>query len=139
MTTKKRASSRTKNPKPFTASLAGGTPLAGVAPSQDDTILLEFSMSPLAKGDSVSAYVARSLDIIDRSGLDYRLNPMGTVVEGPWDQVLHLVKSCWQKMAEDCDRVSAIVKIDYRKGYRGRLVSKVESVERRLQKKLKKS
>ena len=38
-------------------------------------ILLEFSMTPLSKGKSVSKYVARSLDIIDKSGLDYRMNP----------------------------------------------------------------
>ena len=45
-------------------------------------VLLEFSMSPLGKGESVSKYVARSLDIIDRSGVAYQLNPMGTVPEG---------------------------------------------------------
>ncbi len=32
-------------------------------------ILLEFSMSPLAKGESVGAYVARSLEIVEPSGL----------------------------------------------------------------------
>ena len=32
-------------------------------------VLLEFSMSPLGKGESVGRYVARSLDIIDRSGV----------------------------------------------------------------------
>ena len=31
--------------------------------------------------------MARSLDIIDKSGVDYRLNPMGTVLEGEWDEV----------------------------------------------------
>ena len=50
-------------------------------------VLLEFSMSPLGKGESVGKYVARSLDIIDKSGVDYRLNPMGTVLEGEWDEV----------------------------------------------------
>ncbi len=30
-------------------------------------VLLEFSMSPMNKGESVSPYVARSLDIIDKS------------------------------------------------------------------------
>lgn len=44
-----------------------------------DNILLEFSMTPISKGESVSRYVARSLEIIEKSGLDYRVNPMGTV------------------------------------------------------------
>ncbi len=44
--------------------------------------LMEFSMIPLDKGASFSEYVARILKIVDESGLDYQLNPMGTVVEG---------------------------------------------------------
>ena len=40
-------------------------------------VLLEFTMSPLTKGESVSAYVARSIDIIDRSGLPYQLTSDG--------------------------------------------------------------
>ncbi len=105
--------------------------------SQEDAIiLLEFSMSPLNKGDSVSEYVSRSLEIIDQSGLPYRLNPMGTVIEGPWDEVMGVVKACLDRMRQDCDRVSTIVKIDYRKGKTGRLTSKVESVQKKLGKPL---
>lgn len=40
-------------------------------------VLLEFSMFPLDKGESLSQYVARSLDIIDASGLDYRQGHRG--------------------------------------------------------------
>jgi uncharacterized protein (TIGR00106 family) len=104
---------------------------------KDQTILLEFSMSPLTKGESVSRYVAGSLEVIEKSGLDYRLNPMGTVIEGPWEEALGVVKACLKKMAKSCNRVSAIVKIDYRKGHTGRLVSKVASVEKQLKRKLK--
>jgi len=100
-------------------------------------LLLEFSMSPLGKGESVGRYVSRSLDIIDRSGVDYRLNPMGTVLEGNWDEVMGVMKRCFEAMKKDCDRISVSVKIDYRKGYRGRLGSKMASVEKRLKRKLK--
>jgi len=89
-------------------------------------------MSPLSKGDSVSEYVSRSLEIIDQSGLPYRLNPMGTVIEGPWAEVMAVVKACLDRMREDCDRISTIVKIDYRKGKTGRLESKVASVQEKL-------
>ena len=61
-------------------------------------VLLEFSMSPLGKGESVGKYVARSLDIIDTSGVDYRLNPMGTVLEGEWEEVFAVVKQCYERM-----------------------------------------
>lgn len=101
------------------------------------SVLLEFSMSPLGKGESVSKYVARSLEIIDRSGVPYRLNPMGTVLEGSWDEVMRVVKKCYERMSKDCGRISCAIKIDARKGHDGRLQSKVASVERRLGKRLR--
>ena len=85
-------------------------------------------MSPLQKGDSVSEYVARSLKIIAASGLDYRLHAMGTIIEGEIDQVLTVLAQCLEAMAADCDRVTCTAKLDYRKGYQGRLSTKVESV-----------
>jgi uncharacterized protein (TIGR00106 family) len=100
-------------------------------------MLLEFSMSPLGKGDSVSAYVSKSLEIIDGSGLDYRLNPMGTVLEGEWDDVIKVVGRCLGRMAEDCDRVTCTIKFDWRRGATGRLDSKVASVEKQLGRKLR--
>ena len=100
-------------------------------------ILVEFSMTPLTKGESVSKYVARSLDIIDKSGLDYRLNPMGTVIEGEWDEVFDVVKKCLDRMRKDCDRISTSIKVDYRKGTSGRIQTKIESVEKKLRKKLR--
>ena len=101
-------------------------------------VLLEFSMSPLGKGESVGKYVARSLDIIDKSGLDYRLNPMGTVLEGEWDDVFRVVRKCYERMKRDCSRISCTIKVDYRKGHSGRLSSKVASVERHLKRKIRK-
>ena len=99
-------------------------------------VLLEFSMFPLGKGESVGKYVARSLDIIDRSGLEYRLHAMGTVLEGDWDAVFGVVTRCFEAMRKDCNRISVAIKVDYRKGRRGRLVAKVASIERKLGRKL---
>ncbi|MBQ26525.1 MAG: hypothetical protein CMH81_00050 [Nitrospiraceae bacterium] len=102
-------------------------------------VLCEFSMSPLQKGESVSKYVARSLDIIVKSGIDYRLNPMGTIVEGEWDEVMEVVTRCFNRMKQDCTRVSVSIKIDYRRGKKGRIESKIASVEKHLNRPLKKS
>jgi uncharacterized protein (TIGR00106 family) len=95
-------------------------------------------MSPLDKGESLSPWVARCLEIIDKSGLDYRINPMGTVLEGEWDQVFGVVNRCFEDMLKDCGRISLSIKADYRKGKQGRLESKIGSVEKALGKKLKK-
>ena len=102
-------------------------------------VLLEFSISPLDKGQSVSAYVARSLEIIEQSGLDYRLHAMGTIVEGELDQVLDVLRRCLEAMSTDCDRITCTAKLDFRRGYSGRLESKVKSVEEKLGRELRKA
>ena len=97
-----------------------------------------FSISPLDKGVSLSPFVARSLDIIDRSGLDYRSHAMGTILEGEFDGVIDVVKRCFEAMAEDCDRIECSIKLDYRKGCQDRLEAKVASVEQKLGRVVKK-
>jgi len=89
-------------------------------------------MSPLGQGESVSSYVARVVDIIDKSGLDYQLHAMGTVIEGEIDEVLSVLKSCFEELSSDCDRISCTAKLDYRAGASGRLQSKITSVEEKL-------
>jgi uncharacterized protein (TIGR00106 family) len=89
------------------------------------------------KGESVSKYVSRSLDIIDKSGVPYRLNPMGTVLEGEWDEVFGVVKKCYDRMRKDCKRISIGIRVDYRKGAKDRLESKIASVERTLKRKIR--
>ncbi|MFQ5483433.1 MAG: MTH1187 family thiamine-binding protein [Nitrospinaceae bacterium] len=101
-------------------------------------ILLEFSMSPMDKGESVSPYVSRSLDIIANSGVPYRLGPMGTCLEGEWDAVMGVIKQCLDTMSADCNRITCAIKIDYRKGKSGRLQSKITSVEQKLGRELNK-
>lgn len=101
-------------------------------------VLLEFSMYPLDKGPSLSRYVAKSLEIIDHSGLEYQCHAMGTIIEGDFDQVMDVVRKCFETMQKECDRIECLIKIDYRKGYTGRLRSKVESVEAKLGRPVKK-
>ena len=100
-------------------------------------LLAEFSIWPMDKGESVGEYVARCLDVIDRSGLPYKLGPLGTAVEGEIDEVLALIKRCHEVLLTDSNRVVCTVKMDYRKGHTGRLQMKVKSVEDRLGRKLK--
>ena len=99
-------------------------------------VLLEFSMSPFAKGESLSPYVARSLDIIDKSGLPYQLTPMGTIIEGEWAEVMAVVTACFEAMQSNCERISTQIKIDYRAGPGGRIKSKIDAVDLRLGRKL---
>ena len=102
------------------------------------SVLVEFSMSPLDKGESVSKYVSRSLDIISNSGVPYRLGPMGTCLEGEWDDVMGVIKQCYDRMSQDCARVTCSIKIDARKDKTGRLTGKIAKLESLLGKELEK-
>lgn len=99
-------------------------------------VLLEFAMYPVGKGESLSPYVARSLDIIDRSGVAYQLTPMGTILEGEWNDVIAVVTRCFEAMRADCSRVEVALKVDYREGQESRLSAKIASVEDKLGRKL---
>jgi uncharacterized protein (TIGR00106 family) len=100
-------------------------------------VLLEFSMAPSGQGESLSAPVARILDLIDRSGVPYQLTPMGTILEGDWAEVMAVVSACFELLAADFSRIGVHIKVDYRAGPAGRLQSKIAKVEQRLGRQLK--
>ena len=77
------------------------------------------------------------LDIIDRSGLSYRLGPMGTCMEGETEAVLAVVRQCFDELLRDSNRVTCTLKMDYRTGRRGSLDGKVRSIEERVGRKLR--
>lgn len=101
-------------------------------------LLAEFSIWPMDKGESVSPYVARAVDIIDQSGLPYKLGPLGTCIEGEWAEVMAVIQKCYEALAVDCNRVSCTVKCDWRKNRTGRLNSKVRAVEEKVGRPLRK-
>ena len=100
-------------------------------------VLLDFSMSPLGKGESVAPYVARCLKVVAASGLDYRLHAMGTTLEGEWDEVFAVVRRCFEALKPDCERISCSFKVDYSADAGGRLDCKVRRVQELLRHPLK--
>lgn len=102
-------------------------------------MLAEISIIPVGKDVSISGYVAEVAEIIDKSGLDYRINPMGTVIEGSFDEIMGLLKQCHDTVMKDVDRVIITLSMDDRKDkVPPRLDKKVESVEKKLGHSLKK-
>ncbi|MGF1583332.1 MAG: MTH1187 family thiamine-binding protein [Gemmataceae bacterium] len=99
-------------------------------------VLLDFSMTPLDKGESVAPYVARCLQIVADSGLEYRLHAMGTTIEGTWEEVFAVVQKCYEALTVDCSRITCNIKIDSREGADSRLASKVERVQQLVGRKL---
>jgi len=76
-------------------------------------VLLEFSMSPFDKGESLGAYVAARSTSSTRAGCPTG-SLHGTIIEGEWDEVMAVVTACFERMKQDCSRVSTSIRIDYR-------------------------
>ncbi|HSB30787.1 MAG TPA: MTH1187 family thiamine-binding protein [Candidatus Sulfobium mesophilum] len=101
-------------------------------------MLIAFSIVPIGTGSSIGASIAEVLKIVDASGLPYKVNPMGTVVEGEWDDLFRLVKKCHKAVMKNEERVITTISVDDRKGKTNRIEEKVKSVEKRIGKTLKK-
>lgn len=99
--------------------------------------IAELSIFPLDKGQSVGSYIARVLELIDGSGLDYRLGAMGTCIEGEFARVMEVIARCHEALVVDCDRVYCMIKLDTRKGHENMMEGKVRSVEQKVGRQLK--
>ena len=95
------------------------------------SVLLEFSMFPTDKGESVSEYVSQVIKMIRDSGMSYQLTPMGTIVETEnLVQALGLVEVAYETLDQaGCNRIYSSLKLDIRKGKSGRLQGKLKSVQ----------
>ena len=102
-------------------------------------MLFQLTMFPTDKrGDSVSAEVAKVIDLIDRSGLAYKLTAMSTIIEGEWKPVMKVIDECRRMLRRTHSRVYISITIDDRKGARKRLTGKLQSIERRLGREVRK-
>jgi uncharacterized protein (TIGR00106 family) len=92
--------------------------------------ILQFSVVPLGTATtSLSEYVAGVHRVIRDSGVKHHLTPMGTVLEGPLDELLAVVRRCHEApFAAGAQRVSTTVSIDDRRDRRASAEAKVQSV-----------
>jgi uncharacterized protein (TIGR00106 family) len=98
------------------------------------SVLLEFSMFPTDKGESVSPYVSKVIQMIRDSGASYQLTPMGTIIESnDIDEALNLVKQAYEVLDKSgCNRIYSSLKFDIRKGKENRLQAKVDSIREKI-------
>jgi len=104
-------------------------------------MLAEFEIVPIGTSSpSLSTTLAQVAKLIDQSGLDYRVGPMGTTVEGEWDRIMTLAKQCHQAILQSNTRVLTTIRIDDRtdKPGMGRIVQKVQSLEAKVGRPLRK-
>ena len=75
-------------------------------------MMVHLSIVPVGDNPHLSKPVAKVLQVIDESGIDYRLTPMGTLLNGEWDDIMKVVKKCHDIVREEHDRVITQIKID---------------------------
>ena len=102
-------------------------------------MLAELEIIPVGtRSASVGPLVSKIIDLVDKSGLEYRAGPMGTVVEGSWDEVMSLARRCHEALLASCDRVITTIRLDDRKDKTGpRIEQKVASMEKTLGRRLR--
>lgn len=94
-------------------------------------MLAEFSIYPMDRGH-MSKDVAKVVETLDSTGLNYRLGPMGTCVEGEWEQVMSAIRACHGAVSADHARVVTSIVIDEQKDRPHTLDAMVSSVEHQL-------
>lgn len=96
--------------------------------------IVEISIVPIGtETTSVSRYVAGAVEILKESGLQYRLTPMGTIIEGDLRDIMPAVLRMHESpFAHNMQRVYTVIKIDDRRDTATGMDYKVQSVEQKL-------
>lgn len=97
------------------------------------SVLVNFAMFPTDKGSGVSGHVSKIIEMIDKSGVTYKLTAMGTIMETETlPEALDIIQAAYGILEPYCDRVYATASFDIRKNKSGRLTQKIQSVEQKI-------
>lgn len=94
-------------------------------------MLAEFSITPTS-GPHMGDDIAKVIEILESSGLDYRLGPMSTTVEGDLEQVMGAIQRCHATIAEEHARVITTIVLDECHDREQSLADAIERVEKRI-------
>lgn len=78
-------------------------------------MLVWFSVTPIGTSSAgVSQHVARALDAVEATGISYRTDPSGTLLEGTWEECMQALRDAGDAVLEAAPRVSFVCKFDIR-------------------------
>ncbi|MES9990508.1 MAG: MTH1187 family thiamine-binding protein [Candidatus Thiodiazotropha sp.] len=98
------------------------------------SVILELSIFPLDRGESVSAEVSQVVKMIKNSGVAYRLTAMGTLIEtSNIADALTIVEKATGLLHDiGSQRVYAAIKIDSRPERKHGLQEKLRSIKQKI-------
>jgi len=91
--------------------------------------LVAVAIAPFGIGDELSKEVAEVVRVIRKSGLPNRTTSMFTEIEGPWDDVMRVIKEATMVLAEKGIRTEVVFKADIRPGYLNTIDNKIKKLE----------
>lgn len=96
--------------------------------------VVQFTIVPLGTGStSLSAYVAQVHKVLEDSGVKNTLTPMGTVLEGPLDELLAVIRRMHElPFLAGSQRVMTLINIDDRRDKTSTMEQKLQSVRDKL-------
>ena len=92
-------------------------------------MLVELNMNLLGRGSHLSYDLAQILKIIDESGLPYCLTPLGTCIEGEWDELMPLLKKCHNHARTVSSHVMTTIRIEDEEGETEKITKNISAVE----------
>lgn len=90
--------------------------------------LVAVSIAPIGVGEELAAQVAEVVKVIRASGLPNRTTSMFTEIEGPWDEVMQVVKEATFALAKKGIRTEVVLKADVRPGFTNMMTTKVDKI-----------
>lgn len=101
-------------------------------------MILELTIIPIGHEHSMSSILAKLVEIIEGSGLDYRMTAFGTLIEGSWDQLIGLARECHFEARKESGRVLTMMRLDDYGERTGEIQGAVIRVEQKLGRAVKK-
>jgi uncharacterized protein (TIGR00106 family) len=97
------------------------------------SVLMQFAIFPTDKGTSVGKEVSLVIEMLEKSGVNYKLGSMGTTVETEsFSDALEILQKSYQILEKNSERIYASINFDIRKGVDNRMMKKIESIESKI-------
>jgi uncharacterized protein (TIGR00106 family) len=92
-------------------------------------MLADLTIIPVSGDTHTSGVLADVLKAIEASGLDYKLTPSTTCIEGTWDELTAIAKECHQIARRTSSHVVTMLRIEDDESSDQKIRMNVESVE----------
>jgi len=96
------------------------------------SVIMEFAIFPMDKGEHVSQYVKKVVEMIDALPCHSQLTPMGTIVEcNTMDECLSVISKANTILEQVAERIYCTATFDNKMGKKNQMEHKVNAVRNR--------